>query len=366
MQTLRRAAFFSSLLMLSMAHSADADDVLAAATAHVAAAQVAPKTWSGPTSGPKAAQGKKITLVENDASQGAAPFANALQAAATALGWQLTLFHGTTRQTLRITLEQAIINEPDGIITFGFDPDSAAAAMQAGAAAGVKFIGIESGNATMRTPKLPFFTRLGPSGAARAVLAADTAITFSEGHAGAIILTDARSRRDVHFARQMEARLRQCSACKVLAVVDVPRDAPVATVQRQLKALQQRYGSRWNVTLAPSDRYLRDFGSALHALGLKPPTWPAGIAAGEGSAAALKRIAAADGQRATVASPLALEAWQALDEINRDFANKDEPTGFAMPPLLVTDQNAHDPSLASGSYDPAVHYRSAYRAIWSR
>lgn len=344
-----------------------ADHVLALAKASVAAAMVPPKTWNGPTSGPKATASQNIILVADASAPGAARFTTALNAAAAAIGWQVTLVNvAGPKDARRMALEHAIVDQPQGIIIFGFDPTSAAAAMKAGAAAGMKFVGVEVGARASALPALPFFAQLGPTPDLRASLAADAAVALSDGHAGAVILTDSRRRSDVHVARQIEVALRQCTACKVLAVVDVARDASTPFMMAEVKTLRDRYGSRWNVTLAPSDRYFRDFGAGLSKLGLKAPHWPAGIAAGEGSTSALKRIGAQTGQIATLARPLALEAWQAVDEMNRALAGKDDPSGFEMPPLLVASQNATDPVLATGSYDPALHYRHAFETIWAK
>ena len=344
-----------------------ADNVLTSAESSVSAAMVAPKNWGGPTSGPKATGPNNIILVADAIAPGAARFASALQAAGAAIGWQVVVVRiSGPKGARRIALERAILDEPQGIVIFGFDPTPAVAAMKAGATAGVKFVGVEVGAGTPVLSALSFFAQIGPSQDRRAKLAADAAIVASEGHAGAVILTDSRRRSDVHVARQIEVDLRRCTACKVLAVVDVARDASAPVMMARIKRLQELYGSRWNVTLAPSDRYFRDFGAGLSKLGLKAPSWPAGIAAGEGSSSALKRISAKAGQTATLARPLTLEAWQAVDELNRAFAGKDDPSGFEMSPLLVTSQNAADPALASGSYDPALHYRHAYQAIWAK
>ena len=367
MRMRRYQALGCGLFVAAIALPAYGDNVLALAKADVDAAMLVPKTWGGPTSGPKAVAAQSLILIDDAKAPGAAGFTKTLQDAVKITGWHLTTVNvsGDTA-ALRDALEQAIIDQPQGVFIYGFDPTPAMLAMKAGAAAGVKFVGVEAGSGASSTATLPFFAQIGPSQDQRALLAANAAMTFKDGHAGAVILTDSSRRGDVHVARQIELQLRKCSGCKVLSVVDVSRDAAVPVMMAQIKTLQQRYGSRWNVTLAPSDRYFRDFGAGLAKLGLKAPNWPAGIAAGEGSAAALKRIAAQAGQTATLARPLTLEAWQAVDEMNRALADKDDPSGFQLPALLVTTQNAKDPALSTGSYDPALHYRHTYTTIWTK
>ncbi len=363
----RYKAICYGLLVAGLTLPAYGDNVLTLARTDVTAAMLVPKTWGGPSSGPKAVAPQDLILISAAKAPGAARFTTALQAAASAIGWHVTINNvGGNASALRMALEQAIINQPHGIFTFGFDPTPAMAAMKAGAAAGVKFIGVESGSGAPTAKALPYFAEIGPSQDQRARLAANVAIALRDGHAGAVILTDSSRPGDVHVARQMELQLRKCSSCKVLSIVDVSRDATVPVMMAQIKSLQQLYGSRWNVTLAPSDRYFRDFGAGLARLGFKAPDWPAGIAAGEGSAAALKRIAAQAGQTATLARPLTMEAWQAVDEMNRALADKDDPSGFEMPALLVTSQNAGDPALSHGTYDPALHYRHAYMTLWTK
>ncbi|MBV1706694.1 MAG: hypothetical protein KGQ37_05755 [Hyphomicrobiales bacterium] len=353
--------------MAGLTLPAFADNVLAEAKSQVAAAMLVPKTWAGPTSGPKAVAAQHLVLITDGTAQGAARFTRALQDAASAIGWQVSVRNiAGNAAALRMALEQAIIDQPHGIFIFGFDPTPAMAAMKAGAAVGVKFVGVESGSSAPDAKALPYFAKIGPSQDERARLAANAAITFRDGHAGAVILTDSSRPGDVHVARLIELQVRKCTSCKVLSVVDVSRNATVPVMKAQIKSLQQLYGSRWNVTLAPSDRYFRDFGAGLARLGLKAPDWPAGIAAGEGSAAALKRIAAQAGETATLARPLTIEAWQAIDEMNRALAGNDAASRFAMPALLVNSQNASDPALAGGTYDPALHYRHAYQMLWAK
>ena len=60
----------------------------------------------------------------------------------------------------------------------------------------------------------------------------------------------------------------------------------------------------------------------------------------------------------TVSEPIELQAWQAVDELNRAFHNE-PPSGFVQPPFLVTKDNIHTEGGDKNTFIPSNNYKDA-------
>jgi ribose transport system substrate-binding protein len=65
-----------------------------------------------------------------------------------------------------------------------------------------------------------------------------------------------------------------------------------------------------------------------------------------------------------VSEPIELQAYQAIDELNRAL-NKMPPSGFVQPPYLVTRANVSREGGEKDIFVPANHYKEHYLRIWS-
>ena len=59
----------------------------------------------------------------------------------------------------------------------------------------------------------------------------------------------------------------------------------------------------------------------------------------------------------TVSEPFELQAYQAIDELNRAF-NSQPPSGFVQPPFLVTQENIDAEGGDKNTFIPSNDYRS--------
>jgi ribose transport system substrate-binding protein len=90
---------------------------------------------------------------------------------------------------------------------------------------------------------------------------------------------------------------------------------------------------------------------------------PRNISAGDGSEPAFERIRKNHYQIGTVAEPLRLHGWQAIDEMNRAFAGQKD-SGYTTPVHLVTSANIQFDGGQRNEFDPDNGYRAIYKKIW--
>lgn len=316
--------------------------------------------WDGPTTGPRGVTDKRIIVVAEDMrNDGIGGVVNGINEAAGALGWLVTVLDAAGSPTdLPSVLRAAVSDEAaaDGVILVGLDavrgmPDYGARAE----ARHLPVVGWHVGPQPGPVASTPVAVNVTTDPRIVARLAADTAIEQSNGHAGVAILTDYRYAIAVVKARGMANRIKTCAQCTLLEIVDLPLSDSGRRMSAEIARLREQYGERMTDILAINDLYfddavgdLRREGVAHEALSL--------ISAGDGSPSAIERIRDDEYQTATVAEPLALQAWQLVDELNRLLAH--EPiSGFVAAPYLVT-RAAPVPALAD--------FRAIYRRIWQR
>ena len=69
-------------------------------------------------------------------------------------------------------------------------------------------------------------------------------------------------------------------------------------------------------------------------------------------------------QVATVPEPAELEAYEALDELNRAMAGQ-QPSGYVPPAYIVTKNNVDAEGGQSNTFTPSNNYKEHYAAIWT-
>jgi ribose transport system substrate-binding protein len=158
--------------------------------------------------------------------------------------------------------------------------------------------------------------------------------------------------------------IRQCSGCTLLEVRDVAISESAARMPAATRELLAVHGRRWTHALAINDIYF-DYAVPVFIESALPDGAISLLSAGDGSAPAFMRIRAGTYQTATVAEPLNLQGWQAVDELNRLFAA--EPvSGYVAPVHLVSAENVVSDGGSRFVYDPENGYRDNYRRIWKR
>ncbi|CAM5762263.1 sugar ABC transporter substrate-binding protein [Labrys miyagiensis] len=322
--------------------------------------------WTGPTAGPKAQAGKTIVYVSADQRNGGAlGVGQGVEEAGKAIGWTVRVLDGQGSVSGRSSaMQQAIALQPDGIVLGTVDAKEQAELIAQASAAGIKVVGWHSVTNPGPSPEYKLFTNIATDPLDVAKAAASFAVADSGGKAGVVIFTDSTYAIAVAKSDAMAQVIKACGGCKVLDVEDTPLAEASTRIPQLTTSLLQRFGEEWTYALSINDLTFDFMSASLSSAGIAQDGHPRSISAGDGSEAAFQRIRTKFFQSGTVAEPLRLHGWQAVDELNRAFAGQ-APSGFAAPVHLVTEGNIGSDGGSQNAYDPDNGYRDAYARIWA-
>ncbi|HEX2528655.1 MAG TPA: substrate-binding domain-containing protein [Geminicoccus sp.] len=340
-------------------------DPIADAKAYVEKVSKPNPPWDGPTSGPKAAEGKTLVYVSTDQRNGGARgVGEGVEEAAAKIGWTVRVLDGQGSVSARSSaLNQAIASKPDAIILGGVDAAEQASAIEEAAKQGIKVLGWHAYAKAGPHDSLPIFTNITTDPLEVAKAAGSYAVAESDGKAGVVIFTDSVYEIAIAKSDAMADIIKACSTCKLLEVVDTPLADASSRMPPLTTALLQRYGDQWTYGLSINDLTFDFMAPSLAAAGIAGDGHPRNISAGDGSAAAFQRIAQSEYQVGTVAEPLRLHGWQIVDEANRAFAGEKD-SGYVAPAHLFLPTNIDKDGGMKGIYDPDNGYTDAYQKIW--
>ena len=360
------AAGAALLCCVAPAIAADKLDV-ATAKAIVAKAAAPSLPWDGPTTGPKAPTGKKIILVSGDQRNGGSlGVSQGVTEAAKVVGWDLRILDGAGSIASRTAaFAQAIALKPDVIIADNDDAAEQKTSLAKAKAAGIPVIGWHSTVKPGTDPNVALFTNISTDPLNVARVSAALAVALSDGKANVVIFTDSSGKISILKSDAMAANIRACPGCSVLTTIDTPLADVSNRIPQMTASLLQRYGAKWTYSLAINDGFYDFMAPSLKAARKAPGDAPHNIAGGDGSIAAFERIRNGSYQVATVAEPLHLHGWQAIDEANRALAGQ-PPSNYVAPTHLVTKADIGSDGGPDNVYDPSNGYRDAYRKIWGR
>ncbi|HEX4766852.1 MAG TPA: substrate-binding domain-containing protein [Lichenihabitans sp.] len=362
---LTRSLLLSAMALALGASAARADAFVDAAKQIVAKATARADKWDGPTTGPKAVGKKLVVYVAGDMRNGGIlGVAKGVKEAVAAIGWEYREIDGQgTVSGQASALSQAVALKPDAIIVGGSDAVEQKAALEDAAKEGIAIVGWHSGPKPGPLDGTPVFANVTTDSMEVAKVAAMKAVADSDGKAGVVIFADSTYAIAIAKGRAMEAQIKQCAGCKVVAFEDTPLADVSTRVPQLTTTLLQQNGAKWSYSLAINDLYYDFMPPALEAAGIAGDGNPQNISAGDGSESAYQRIRAKDHQAATVPEPLNMQGWQLVDELNRDFA-KQPWSGFVPAVHLVTADNIAFDGGPKNVFDPDNGYRDHYKAIW--
>ncbi|WP_431310762.1 substrate-binding domain-containing protein [Labrys miyagiensis] len=322
--------------------------------------------WTGPTSGAPAQKDKTIVYVSADERNGGALGVGAgVEEAGKAIGWTVRVLDGQGTVSGRSSaLQQAMALKPDGIVLGTVDAKEQAELISQAAAAGIKVVGWHSATKPGPSDEYKLFTNIATDPLDVAKAAASYAVADSNGKAGVVIFTDSTYAIAVAKSDAMAEVIKACLGCKVLDVEDTPLAEASTRMPQLTTSLLQRFGAEWTYSLSINDLTFDFMSASLSSAGILQDGQPRNISAGDGSEAAFQRIRDNFYQSGTVAEPLSLHGWQAVDELNRAFAGA-PPSGFVAPVHLVTSKNIGSDGGPKNAYDPDDGYRDAYTKIWN-
>ena len=356
-----------SVALLAGTGLARADAVLDEAKAAVAKASARVDKWEGPTSGPKAVGKKLVVYVAGDMRNGGIlGVAKGVKEATGVIGWDYRELDGQGSVSGQAAaLSQAVALKPDAIVVGGSDAVEQKAALEDAASHGITIVGWHSGPKPGPLDGTPVFANVTTDSMQVAKVAAQKAIADSEGKAGVVIFADSTYAIAIAKGRAMEAEIKTCSGCKVVAFEDTPLADVSTRIPQLTTTLLQQNGAKWGYSLAINDLYYDFMPPALEAAGIAGDGNPQNISAGDGSESAYQRIREKDHQAATVPEPLNMQGWQLVDELNRAFA-KQPWSGFVPAVHLVTAANIAFDGGPKNVFDPDNGYRDHYKQIWGK
>ena len=325
----------------------------------------AASAFDGPSSGPKAAEGKTIVVLAADLKNGGIlGVTKGVEEAAAKIGWEVRVLDGAgSVQGRTAAFGQAIALQPDGIIINGFDAVEQQAALDQVSAAKIPMVSWHSGPKIGCDAPGGIFANVSTDAMTGSEKAAEWAISDAGGKPGVVIFTDSTYQIAIDKANRIKETIEKMGGT-VLEYVDTPiadtsnRMGPLTT------SLLQKYGNSWTHALAINDIYFDFMGPALAAAGIPGDGSPKAVAAGDGSESAFQRIKTGQYQSITVAEPLNMQGWQLVDELNRAVQGE-ACSGYVTAPAVV-DKDGAAAMGGSPIFDPDNGYREAYSAIWGK
>jgi ribose transport system substrate-binding protein len=341
------------------------DLIVLAAAAALAGPAMAETPFDGPTSGPKAAEGKSIVVVAADLKNGGIlGVTNGVEEAAAKIGWQVRVLDGAGSVSGRTAaIGQALALQPDGLIINGFDAVEQQAALEGVVQANIPMVAWHSGPKIGCDAPGGIFVNVSTDAMTVSEVAAEWAMKDGGEKMGAVIFTDSTYQIAIDKADRIKETI-EAMGGTVLEYVDTPIADTSTRMGPLTTSLLQRHGAKWTHALAINDLYFDFMGPALAAAGIPGDGAPLAGSAGDGSEAAFQRIRTGEYQAITVAEPLNLQGWQLVDELNRAIQGE-ACSGYITSPALVT-QAGLEKLGDSNQFDPDSPYREAYSKIWGK
>ena len=325
----------------------------------------ADSAFDGPTSGPKAAEGKTVVVLAADMKNGGIlGVTKGVEEAAAKIGWTVRVLDGAgSVQGRTAAFGQAMALKPDGIIINGFDATEQQAALEGVVAAKIPMVSWHSGPKIGCDAPGGIFANVSTDAMQVSDVAANWAMEDGGKDAGVVIFTDSTYQIAIDKADRMKKDI-EAAGGTVLEYVDTPIAETSTRMGPLTTSLLQKYGAKWTHSLAINDLYFDFMGPALAAAGIDGKANPKAGSAGDGSEAAFQRIRTGQYQAVTVAEPLNLQGWQLVDEMNRAVSGA-ACSGYVTAPALVTEEGLKAMG-DSNAFDPQNGYREAYAKIWGK
>jgi len=325
---------------------------------------LAQEAFDGPTTGPRAAEGKTIVVLAGDMKNGGIlGVTTGIEEAAAKIGWAVKVLDGAgSVQARAAAVGQALALGPDGVVINGFDAAEQQAALEAVTAAGIPMVSWHSGPKIGCDAPGGIFANVSTDAMDVSVKAAEWALQDGGGKPGVVIFTDSTYTIAILKAAKLKEVI-EAGGGAVLQWVDTPIAETSARMGPLTTTLLQRHGAAWTHSLAINDLYFDFMGPSLAAAGIDGRGAPKAVSAGDGSEAAFQRIRAGQYQAVTVAEPLNLQGWQLVDELNRAVSGA-PCSGYVTAPALVTEAGLA--TNKGNAFDPDNGYRAAYAAIWGK
>jgi ribose transport system substrate-binding protein len=351
-------------LLARAALAASPEEDVARAKQALAAYTTAATKWTGPTSGPKLEAGKSVVVVGGDMKNpGIATLAQAVQRIGTAAGWTVTILDGqgtTTGQQSAMT--QAIALKPAGMVVDGM-PDAFRPYYSQAKQQGIAVVGLTSAPDSGAFPQFGIDWNVMQKVSDLGKALADWVIVRSGGKARVILISDRAYGIVEAKVAAMRAEFGTCGACKIVLDTQVPFADANTRLPQLVPTWLSTYGLESPLYIAHPADYFITFEI--------PPLRSAGVQQGQvvlagmdGNPPIYQRIRADDSyQEATIPFPYEMQAYQAIDELNRVIAGT-PPIDFSSPIYVIDKSNVDTAGGKNNEFVPESDYARHYRELW--
>jgi ribose transport system substrate-binding protein len=348
--------------MIVFSPAVRADDAVAQAKLDVARYAGPQTKWEGPTSASKPDAGKSIVFLSGDEQNDISHlYGTYLKEAGEKVGWKVTVIDGKGSPTSWLAgMNQAIALKPNGIAMFA-DAASLKDPIKAGVAQGISFVGLHAAGLPGPQPDLNLFVNIQEDPREIGKAEAQWAVADSDGKARVVILSHNEYAIAEVKSMATKAAVEKCAGCKVLDYVNSPASEAAQRQPQLTTSWVQRFGLPFYATSVGDNDF--DFAvPVLRAGGVNPDQVK--LIGADGNRSAYDRIRkGGQYQAVTVSEPIELQAYQAIDELNRAFHGQ-PPSGFVQPPFLVTKENIHAEGGDQNTFIPSNDYKKHYFQIW--
>lgn len=323
------------------------------------------ESWPLPAAGPPALPGKTLVYIAEDLRNGGIlGVGTGVREAAAAIDWKVHILDvGSKEERRQAVFAEAFSLKPDGVILGGMDGRANATYLSQFEKAGIPIAGWHVAPFPGPVEGTPIRVNITTDSLEVARVAAHYAIADSEGTASVVIFTDSRFAIALQKSASMAEVIAQCKECTVLEIKDLALDTVAEQMTEVTGDLLDKYGERWQYSLAINDLYFDHAVASLVMRGYSADAPPFSISAGDGSPSAFLRIQNDSYQKATVPEPLLFHGWQLIDELNRLMQNQ-PASGYITPPHMVTGKNIWPKEERLNLFDPKNDYRKDYLHNW--
>jgi ribose transport system substrate-binding protein len=357
----RGAACYADSATVSSSGGTTGESIVAYAERVTATRTGLQTVWTGPTTGPRLAPGKRIVCIPTDMKNTlSAEWFEDMAAIGKKIGWKMTIIDGQGTASGWITaFNQAIALHPDGIASSA-NADTVQPEIDTANARGIVIVGLHFTSVPGADPKRHVFYNIESSPEGIGQAEADYVIAMSHGKGRAIVLYDAEYAVARYKAEAMRDEFSKCTTCKLLAYVNLPLSQVSTLTPQAVSSWMTHFGTPFYVmTIAD---YYYDFAVPVLSQG-GVATSAVNLVGSDGAPSAYDRIRNGLYQTATVPEPAEEQAYQAIDEFNRAF-NGQPPSDYIPPAFLVTAQNIHAQGGDKNQFNPANGYAEHYLDIW--
>ncbi len=349
------------LLAVEFGAAADVAKIVADAKARNQARTGKQSVWNGPSSGPPAAKGKKIVVINADSKNAVeALWGKSTAEACERIGWDVTVLDGKgTVQGQVASLNQAISMKADGIVISANAEPLQGSILEA-KAQGIPVVGIHASNVPGPDPDLNLLFNCTSSGTEIGKALADYIIADSDGKGRAIILYDAQYAIAREKAEAMRDQLAICPTATLLDFVNTPLSDVPKNMPQLAAAWVSKYGTPFYV-MSIADYYYDFVTPTLRSGGVANEDVK--LLGSDGTTAAYERIRADDYQIVTIPEPATMFGYMCVDALNRHFAGQ-EVVSFIPDVFLVTADNVDAEGGDQNLFIPSNNFAEEYAKVW--